>query len=82
MMDAQFQRYRIILGTGCDESSWIFSNQVAEAVFAGTWGAYLLVLTLSVRHATLGGPYICGPPYIHIESYKVTSSWMLLFIWT
>jgi hypothetical protein len=37
MMDAQFQWYRAVLGTGCDESNWILSSQFAEAVFTGTW---------------------------------------------
>jgi hypothetical protein len=36
MVDAQFQRYRDVLGTGCDDSNWILSSQFAEAVFAGT----------------------------------------------
>jgi hypothetical protein len=42
MMDAQFQRYRGVLGTGCDKSNWILSSQFAEAVFAGTWRAQLI----------------------------------------
>jgi hypothetical protein len=42
MMDAQFQRYRGVLGTGCDESNWILSSQFAEAVSAGTWRARLI----------------------------------------
>jgi hypothetical protein len=42
MMDAQFQRYRGVLGTGCDEINWILSSQFAEAVFAGTWRARLI----------------------------------------
>jgi hypothetical protein len=36
MMDAQFQRYRKVLGVRCDESNWILSSQFAEALFAGT----------------------------------------------
>jgi hypothetical protein len=36
-MDAQFQRYRSVLGIGCDKSNWSLSSQFAEAVFAGTW---------------------------------------------
>jgi hypothetical protein len=39
IMDAQFQRYHGVLGTGCDESNWILSSQFAEDVFAGTWRA-------------------------------------------
>jgi hypothetical protein len=39
MMEAQFFRYRSVLGTGCDDGNWIFSSQFAEAVFAGTWRA-------------------------------------------
>jgi hypothetical protein len=42
MMDAHFQRYRGVLGTGCNESNWILSSQFAEAVFAGTWRAILI----------------------------------------
>jgi hypothetical protein len=36
MIDAKFQRYRQVLGVGCDKSNWILSSQFAEAVFAGT----------------------------------------------
>jgi hypothetical protein len=36
VMDAQFQLYRGVLGTGCDEINWILSSQFAEDVFAGT----------------------------------------------
>jgi hypothetical protein len=42
MMDAHFQRYRGVLGTGCDEINWILSSQFAEAVFSGTWRARLI----------------------------------------
>jgi hypothetical protein len=42
MMDTQFQRYRGVLGTVCDESNWILSSQFTESVFAGTWRAILI----------------------------------------
>jgi hypothetical protein len=42
MMDAQFQRYRQVLGVVCDESKWILSSQFAEAVFVVTWRARLI----------------------------------------
>jgi hypothetical protein len=42
MMDAQFQRYRKVLGVGYDESNCILSSHFAEAVFAGTWRAILI----------------------------------------
>jgi hypothetical protein len=42
MMDAQFQRYRGVLGVRCDEINWILSSQFAESVFAGTWRARLI----------------------------------------
>jgi hypothetical protein len=41
MMDAQFQRYRQVLGVGCEKSNWLLSSQFSEAVFAGTWRAIL-----------------------------------------
>jgi hypothetical protein len=42
MMEAQFLRYRSVLGTGCDDGYCIFASRFAEAVFAGTWRARLI----------------------------------------
>jgi hypothetical protein len=42
MMDAQFQRYRKVLGVGCEESNLILSSHFSEAVFAVTWRARLI----------------------------------------
>jgi hypothetical protein len=42
MMEAQFFRYRSVMGTGCDDGYWILASQFAEAVFAGTWRAILI----------------------------------------
>jgi hypothetical protein len=39
MMEAQFLRYRSILGPGCDDGNWILASQFVEAVFSGTWRA-------------------------------------------
>jgi hypothetical protein len=42
MMEAQFFRYRSVLGTGCDDGNCILASQFAEGVFAGTWRARLI----------------------------------------
>jgi hypothetical protein len=42
MMEAQFFRYRSVLGTGCDDGNWILASRFAEAVFAGTWRARVI----------------------------------------
>jgi hypothetical protein len=42
MMEAQFFRYRSVLGTGCDDGKLILASQFAESVFAGTWRARLI----------------------------------------
>jgi hypothetical protein len=42
MMDQQFLRYQTVLGTSCDEGNWILSGQFAEAVFSGTWRAWMI----------------------------------------
>jgi hypothetical protein len=42
MTEAQFFRYRSVLGTGYDDDNWILASQFAECVFAGTWRARLI----------------------------------------
>jgi hypothetical protein len=42
MLEAQFLRYRSVLGTGCDDGNWILASQFAQTVFAGTWRARLI----------------------------------------
>jgi hypothetical protein len=42
MINSQFLRYQTVLGTACDEGNWILSSQFSEAVFAGTWRAWLI----------------------------------------
>jgi hypothetical protein len=42
MMEAQFFRYRSVLGTGCHDGNGILASHFAEAVFAGTWRARLI----------------------------------------
>jgi hypothetical protein len=77
-IDAQFQRYRQVLGVRYDDSNWSLSSQFAEVVFSGTWRAILIFSDASVRRATLESPCICGLPCKLIEFCKATLSWTLL----
>jgi hypothetical protein len=41
-MEAQFFRYRSVLGTVCDDGGWMLASQFAESVFSGTWRSRLI----------------------------------------
>jgi hypothetical protein len=41
-MDSQFLRYRTVLGKCCDEGNLILCGKFTEAIFSGTWRAWMI----------------------------------------